>query len=77
MTKEDNLKKIAEQLTAINNSLIGINEELSDISFSSKMLIFFKMMELRPDMKDKLGPLIDEMAAFMDFDIGPEDENLP
>lgn len=76
MTKEDNLKNIAEQLTAINNSLIDLNAELSDISFSSKMLIFFKLMELRPEKKDKLGALIDEMADAMDFDIGPEDEDL-
>jgi hypothetical protein len=75
MTKDEKLTEIAEQLTAISDSLNSINEELSDISLSSKMLIFFKLMELRPDMKDKLGPLIDEMATSMDFDVdmGAED----
>jgi hypothetical protein len=43
---------------------------------SSKMLIFFKLVELRPDMKDKLGPLINDLAASMDFDMGDEPEKV-
>jgi len=41
---------------------------------ASKMMIFFKLIELRPEMKDKLGPLINEMAASMEveMDEGPE-----
>lgn len=70
MTKDETLEEIAEQLTSISDSLDNINAELSDICFTGKMLIFFKLMELKPELKEKLGPMIDEMAASMDFDIG-------
>ena len=76
MSKEETMEEIADALASISESLEGINEELEDISISSKMLIFFKMIELRPDMKEKLGPLIDDLAESMDFgmDIEPEKE---
>ena len=70
MTKDEKLQEIAEQLSAISDSLDGINEELADISMSSKMLIIFKLIELRPDMKEKLGPLINDLTELMDFDLG-------
>lgn len=73
MTKDENLEEIVEQLTTISDSLDSINAELSDICFSSKMLIFFKLVELKPELKEKLGPMIDEMAASMDFDIRAEE----
>jgi hypothetical protein len=41
---------------------------------SSKMLMFFKMIELRPEMKEKLGPLINDLAASMDLSMGAEPE---
>lgn len=76
MSKEENLEEIAETLATIRDSLEGINSELEDISISSKMLIFFKLIELRPDMKEKLEPLINDLAASMDFGMytEPEDE---
>jgi DNA-binding FrmR family transcriptional regulator len=70
MTKDEKLQEIAEQLSAISDSLDGINEELADISMSSKMLIIFKLIELRPEMKEKLGPLINDLTELMDFDLG-------
>ncbi len=80
MTKDENLEEIAEQLTSINDSLDSIsdnldniNAELSDICFTGKMLIFFKLMELKPELKEKLGPMIDEMATTMDFDMNAEE----
>jgi len=74
MSKEEVLEEIAETLDTISDSLEGINSELEDICMSSKMLIFFKMIELRPEMKEKLGPLIDEMAESMDMDAVEEPE---
>ncbi|MDD1749217.1 MAG: hypothetical protein LUO89_05010 [Methanothrix sp.] len=76
MSKEEVLEEIAETLASINDSLEGINAELEDISMSSKMLIFFKIIELRPEMKEKLGPLINDLAESMDMnmDIEPEKE---
>lgn len=74
MSKDETMKEIAETLASINDSLEGINAELEDICISSKMLIFFKMIELKPEMKEKLGPLIDEMAESMDMDAVEEPE---
>jgi hypothetical protein len=74
MSKEETMEEIAETLASINDSLEGINAELEDICMSSKMLIFFKMIELRPEMKEKLGPLIDDLAESMDLDMGEEPE---
>lgn len=76
MSKEEVLEEIAETLASISDSLEGINAELEDISMSSKMLIFFKIIELRPEMKEKLGPLINDLAESMDMnmDIEPEKE---
>ena len=74
MSKEETMEEIAETLASINDSLEGINAELEDICMSSKMLIFFKMIELRPEMKEKLGPLIDDLAESMDMGMGAEPE---
>jgi hypothetical protein len=76
MSKEESLEEIADTLASISDSLEGINAELEDISMSSKMLIFFKMIELRPEMKEKLGPLIDDLAASMDLSMCAEPENV-
>jgi hypothetical protein len=74
MSKEEVLEEIAETLDTISDSLEGINSELEDICMSSKMLIFFKMIELRPEMKEKLGPLINDLAESMDLSMGAEPE---
>ncbi|NTV27962.1 MAG: hypothetical protein HGA93_04715 [Methanothrix sp.] len=74
MSKEETMEEIAETLASINDSLEGINAELEDICMSSKMLIFFKMIELRPEMKEKLGPLIDDLAESMDLGMCEEPE---
>ena len=74
MSKEEALEEIAETLANISDSLEGINAELEDICMSSKMLIFFKMIELRPEMKEKLGPLINELAESMDLSMAGEPE---
>ncbi|MDD2835449.1 MAG: hypothetical protein PHY05_04810 [Methanothrix sp.] len=74
MSKDETMQEIAETLASINDSLEGINAELEDICMSSKMLIFFKMIELRPEMKEKLGPLIDDLAESMDLGIDEEPE---
>lgn len=69
MTQIEVLQEISETLVSISDCLEGINAELSDISLASKMMIFFKLIELKPEMKDKLGPLIDDLITYMDFDI--------
>ncbi|MDD4652953.1 MAG: hypothetical protein PHQ34_12075 [Methanothrix sp.] len=74
MSKDETMKEIAETLASINDNLEGINAELEDICMSSKMLIFFKMIELKPEMKEKLGPLIDDLAESMDMDIVEQPE---
>jgi hypothetical protein len=74
MSKDETMQEIAETLASINDSLEGINAELEDICMSSKMLIFFKMIELRPEMKEKLGPLIDDLAESMDLGMDEEPE---
>lgn len=72
MTQIEVLQEISDTLISINDTLDGIGAELEDISLASKMMIFFKLIELRPDMKDKLGPLINELAASMDFEMDEE-----
>ncbi|MDD2755452.1 MAG: hypothetical protein PHS80_07970 [Methanothrix sp.] len=74
MSKDETMQEIAETLASINDSLEGINAELEEICMSSKMLIFFKMIELRPEMKEKLGPLIDDLAESMDLGMNEEPE---
>jgi hypothetical protein len=74
MSKDETMQEIAETLASINDSLEGINAELEDICMSSKMLIFFKMIELKPEMKEKLGPLIDDLAESMDLGMDEEPE---
>ena len=74
MSKDETMEEIAETLASINDSLEGINAELEDICMSSKMLIFFKMIELQPEMKEKLGPLIDDLAESMDLGMDEEPE---
>jgi hypothetical protein len=73
MTKQEILEEIAETLDVISDSLEGINTQLEDISLCSKMQMFLKMVELRPDMKDKIAPMLDEMVESMAFDFN----NLP
>ena len=67
MTQIEVLQEISDTLISINDSLEGISAELEEISMASKMMIFFKLIELKPEMKDKLGPLINELAESMDF----------
>jgi hypothetical protein len=74
MSKDETMQEIAETLASINDSLEGINAELEEICMSSKMLIFFKMIELKPEMKEKLGPLIDDLAESMDMGMDEEPE---
>jgi len=69
MTQIEVLQEISDTLISINDCLEGIGEELEEISMASKMMIFFKLIELKPEMKDKLGPLINELAESMDFEI--------
>lgn len=73
MSKQDILEEIAETLDAISDSLDGINVQLEDISLCSKMQMFLKMVELRPEMKDKIAPMLDEMVESMAFDF----KNIP
>jgi len=77
MSKEEILEEIAETLDSISDSLEGINAQLEDISLCSKMQMFLKMVELRPEMKDKVSPLLDEMVESMAFDFNniPEEED--
>jgi len=67
MTKQEVLEEIAEELASISDSLTEIHSELEDLSMSSKIMVFLKMMDIRPDMKEKLGPVIDELRRH-----GPE-----
>lgn len=66
---DEALWEIAEQLESISNALACIHEEIADISFTGKIMTIFKIMELRPELKEKLEPLIKEMAATMDLDM--------
>ncbi len=47
----------------------GLVKSLRKSAWPSKMMIFFKLIELKPEMKDKLGPLINELAESMDFEM--------
>ena len=66
------LEEISEKLGEICSSMASIEECLDDITMSSSMLVFFRLAELRPDMKDKLMPLIDDMVEAMDFNMPEE-----
>ena len=70
MTQIEVLQEISDTLISINDSLEGISAELEEISMASKMMIFFNLIELKPEMKDKLGPLINELVESMDFEMG-------
>lgn len=72
MSKEEILEEIAQTLADISDSLDGINIELEDISMATKMMVFFKMIELKPEMKEKLGPLIDDLVESMDLNMPEE-----
>jgi len=74
MTKQEVLEEIAEELASISDSLTEIHSELEDLSMSSKIMVFLKMMDIRPDMKEKLGPVIDELAADMDLSMAEAEE---
>jgi len=65
--KDEALSDISEKLEEISDSMAAMSEAIEDMSMSFKMLLFFKLADLRPEMKDKLGPLIDEMVQSMDF----------
>ena len=66
------LEEISEKLGEICSSMESIEENIDDICTSYKMLVFFKLVELRPDMKDKLMPLVDDMIESMDFSMPEE-----
>lgn len=72
MSKEEVLEEIAQTLADISDSLDGINIELEEISMATKMMVFFKMIELKPEMKEKLGPLIDDLVESMDLNMPEE-----
>jgi hypothetical protein len=74
MKKDEILEEIAENLSSISDSLDEMNIQLEDISMASKMLVFFKMIELRPEMKEKLGPLINDLIEGMDLSMAEEQE---
>jgi hypothetical protein len=74
MKTDEILEEIAENLSSISDGLDEINIQLEDISMASKMLVFFKMIELRPEMKDKLGPLINDLIEGMDLSMAEEQE---
>lgn len=67
MKKDEILEEIAGSLSSISDSLERIDDELDEISMVGKMLVFFKMVEIRPELKEKLGPLINELVDSMDM----------
>ena len=67
--KDEAFQEIADQLSDIADNLDGIYEELTDIGITCKMMVFFKLIELRPEMKEKLTPMINEMAECIDFEM--------
>ncbi|HOV82648.1 MAG TPA: hypothetical protein PLN19_02600 [Methanothrix sp.] len=74
MTKQEVLEEIAEELANISDSLTEIHSDLEDLSMSSKIMVFLKMMDMRPAMKEKLEPVIDELAAAMDLSMAEAEE---
>jgi len=74
MTKQEVLEEIAEELASISDSLTEIHSDLEDLSMSSKIMVFLKMMDMRPAMKEKLEPVIDELAAAMDLSMAEAEE---
>ena len=74
MKKDEILEEIAGSLSIISDSLERIDDELDEISMVGKMLVFFKMVEMRPELKEKLGPLINELVDSMDMSMTEETE---
>lgn len=74
MKKDEILEEIAGSLSSISDSLERIDDELDEISMVGKMLVFFKMVEIRPELKEKLGPLINELVDSMDMSMTGEPE---
>lgn len=74
MKKDEILEEIAGSLSSISDSLERIDDELDEISMVGKMLVFFKMVEMRPELKEKLGPLINELVDSMDMSMTEETE---
>ncbi len=62
MTKQEILEDMADELASISDSLAGIHEEMEEISMASKIMVILKMIEIRPDLKEKLRPMMDDLA---------------
>jgi hypothetical protein len=70
--KVEQLEKIADELSGIREALEDICDDLGELHQSIMVIGILKMVETRPDMKEKLEPLFKEMVSAFDMDEGKE-----
>jgi hypothetical protein len=66
--KDAQFEKVAEELSGIREALEDICDELSELHQSVMVIGILKMVETRPDMKEKLEPIFKEMVSTFDAD---------
>ncbi len=64
--KDAQLQTIAEELSGIREALEDLGEELNELHQSVMLIGLLKMVEVRPDMKEKMEPIFREMIATFD-----------
>jgi hypothetical protein len=61
--KDAQIKELGEELSGIREALEDLCCEVSDLHHSIMVIGILKMMEVRPDLKEKMEPIFDEIIA--------------
>ena len=70
--KDVSVSDVAEELSGIREALEDLCDEISELHQSLMVIGILKMMEIRPEMKEKMEPMFEEMMAA--FEISGERE---
>jgi hypothetical protein len=65
--KDAQFEKIAEELSGIREALEDVCDQLGELQQSIMVIGILKMIETRPEMKEKLEPMFKEMASTLDM----------
>jgi len=73
--KEEKLQEIVDELSDIREALETVGDELRELHQSIMVIGILKMVEVRPEMREKLEPLFKEMVESFAMDVGEEEED--
>ncbi len=73
--KEEKLSEIVDELSEIREALETVGDELRELHQSIMVIGILKMVEVRPEMKEKLEPMFKEMVESFAMDIEEEEED--